>query len=133
MSRFVSRIRSGHYKPTEARKNIDKSIDKSIDNASIIEEKSLDIPDDKIKPTKSTLIRQQPVTKKSPRVQKKLSENGSASMNAQESVCHSPETVKREIPGRRKPAQPEPSRQWHDSKCNSIDEDDDRFYTAIES
>ncbi|XP_052783407.1 cytosolic phospholipase A2-like isoform X2 [Mya arenaria] len=38
----------------------------------------------------------------------------------------------RDVPGRRKPQQPEKARLWHDSKCNSIDDDDDRFFTAVE-
>ena len=130
LSRFVSRIRSGHYKPTDARKNIDNSIEKG---STIVEEKSIDIADAKIKTVKTTLTRQQPVSKKSPRPAKKVSENGSAAMNGQDKQSETTVPTKREIPGRRKPAQPAAGLQWQDTKCNSIDEDDDRFYTAVES
>ena len=129
----MSRIRSGNFKPAEARKNIDHSVEKD----SIIEERSIDVADAPIKSVRATLTRQQVLTKKSPRAAKKLSENGSGSIpvNGAQNPNNDLETEKREIPGRRKPRQPELGKQWQDSKCNSIDEDDedDRFFTAVES
>ena len=131
LSRFVSRIRSGAFKPTEARKNIDHSMEKQ----SIIEEQSVDLLDPDIKPTRSTLSRQAAVTKNSPRPVKKVSENGSkpVTQNGSSDRSEDDSVNSRDIPGRRKPRQPEAGAHWHDSRCNSIDDDeDDRFYTAIE-
>lgn len=129
----MSRIRSGNFKPAEARKNIDHSVEKD----SIIEEQSIDVADVPVKPVRATLTRQQVLTKKSPRPAKKLAENGSGSLpvNGAQNHNNGLETEIRDIPGRRKPRQPELGKQWQDSKCNSIDEDDDddRFFTAIES
>ena len=133
LSRFVSRIRSGHFRPTDARKNIDQSTEKQ----SIIEEPSVDLMEPNIKPVKSTLTRQTAVLKKSPRPENKVTENGSKSlsMNGSHDQIKQNSAEKREIPGRRKPRQPEAGARWQDSRCNSIDddEDDDRFYTAMES
>ena len=132
LSRFVSRIRSGHFRPTEARKNIDHSMDKQ----SIIEEQSVDLVEPNLKPVKSTLSRQVAVTKNSPRPVTKVTENGSTSvsLNGSNEQTEEENSAKpRDIPGRRKPRQPEAGAHWQDSRCNSIDDDeDDRFYTAIE-
>lgn len=132
LSRFVSRIRSGQFRPTEARKNIDNSVERQ----SIVEEQSLDVADAAIKLEKSTLTRQTAVNKKSPRPVKRVPENGNESVSVNGNHNETNQTLQqtREIPGRRKPPQPESGRQWHDQRCNSIDDDeDDRFYTATSS
>lgn len=121
LSRFLSRIRSGRYSVSEARKGIDKSIDEEI-----ITEESANVSN-KEPNANGRMRRQHAISRKLP------NEKGRASLsepaNAQEENAE-----KREIPGRRKPKQPEKSLLWHDSRCFSIDEDDDsQFHTAIQS
>lgn len=123
LSRFVSRIRSGNYSASDAAKDLEKD--------TIAEEKSVDIPDGGGNFSKSnTLMRQRAITKKSPRPERKNDEetNGDTSSTGLDVT-----TEYREIPGRRKPRQPEAQKLWQDGKCNSIDEGEELFFTAVSS
>lgn len=155
LSTFVSRIKSGRFSRKDAARSIDKTFEE------IQEEKgnfSVDIPDGPTAASNSTYGsyvngRQQPndvangndgktfrrkgaLSKKSPLNSKSLNiledKNGHSDTMPFASVDHLEEAQKRDIPGRRKPQQPEKARLWQDSKCNSIDDnDEDQFFTAV--
>ncbi|KAL4219877.1 Cytosolic phospholipase A2 [Mactra antiquata] len=128
LSRFLSRIRSGRYSASEARKNIDQTIDldDSIDEKPVVEE---------VEPKVSSRnfsnggLRRQGVSRKA-----NFKMQGFALSTAVEEDESVDEPIKREIPGRRKQTQPDKARLWQDSKCNSIDDDEEsQFFTAIQS
>jgi len=134
LSKFLSRIASGRFSTTEARRGIDKSIEEET----ISEENtgnSVDIPDGRA--VADRLKRKGGFTKKYPtRNGKSLSVIGSVDVrdNGQDSEngTDNGNVETRDIPGRRKPKQHERAAQWHDTRCFSLDEDDDQFYTAIQ-
>lgn len=122
LSKFLSRLKSGRYSAGDAKKGIDKSIEEET----ITEETSSDVSDGPV--VNDRLKRKGGFTKKY------VSRNGRTMTSEGGTEGKSEEDVeKREIPGRRKP---KPT-QWHDTRCNSLDEDDDdinsQFFTAAES
>lgn len=130
LSKFLSRLTSGRYSATEAKKGIDKSIEEET----ITEEtSSVDSTDSPV--ISDRLKRKGGFTKKYPtRNGKSLSKafTESVDINSENSTGNGVVET-REIPGRRKPRQHERAAQWHDTRCFSLDEDDDQFYTAIQS
>lgn len=122
LSRFVSRIRSGRYSVSEAKKGIDKSIE---EEHVIIDEVETEDQNGDIH---KTFKRQLAISRKNPKMA--TTALSVVAANALENVA----AEKRDIPGRRKPVQPEKSKLWQDSRCFSIDEDDDsQFHTAMQS
>lgn len=120
LSRFLSRIRSGRFSVNDARKGIDKSIE---EEDTIVEETSKDTFTAPDLPIDRTFMRTRAISRKF--VNKTLSLPADETGESAE---------RREIPGRRKPMQPEKAQLWQDSKCNSIDEEDDsQYYTAMQS
>ena len=130
LSKFVSRIRSGRYSTTEARKDIDKS----TDTETITEERTVDLEEENKETdgslnASSRLQRKVGMTKRSPRPLRKTEEETTENT---ESSSDLPDGAKRDIPGRRRPRQPDFT--WQDTKCNSIDEGDEdntQFFTAV--
>lgn len=123
LSRFLSRIRSGRYSASEARKGIDKSIEEETIN----EEATNGSFSAKDSSFNGKFKRQAAISRKLP------NKNGGLSLS-EPSNQEDEDAERREIPGRRKPLQPEKGRQWADSRCFSIDEDDgSQFYTAIQT
>lgn len=140
LSRFVSRVRSGRYSISEAKKDIDKPLE---NDSPIVEEKSFDIPDGPEKPTDSnklfisrkTAIRKTTKTAGNGNGFSAVSIDPESKLDrlSQQSVKDSSEHMEaREIPGRRRPIQPDSAKLWQDSKCNSIDEGD-QFFSAVGS
>ncbi|XP_045200375.1 cytosolic phospholipase A2-like isoform X2 [Mercenaria mercenaria] len=127
LSRFLSRIRSGRYSVSDACKGIDKSIEEE----SIAEESKNGNLSSKDTNTSATFRRQQAVSRKNP------NRLGNSSLSVATEVSTELEeeyAEKRDIPGRRKPLQPEKARQWQDNRCFSIDDDEDsQFYTAVQT
>ncbi|KAH3870513.1 hypothetical protein DPMN_033701 [Dreissena polymorpha] len=153
LSKFLSRIHSGRFSKRDAAKHLSESIDdipeetpRGVDAPDNVPDKHQYLPVTSENIPKITRTRA--ITRKSP-----LSNGSYKSLNAETSQNtlglpissmsldvsgaskEDQDTALRDIPGRRKPMQPEKSKQWQDSKCNSIDEDDGdaRFFTAIES
>ncbi|XP_060607580.1 cytosolic phospholipase A2-like isoform X2 [Ruditapes philippinarum] len=130
LSRFLSRIRSGRYSVSDARKGIDKSIEE--ENITFTEEPKNGTVNRNESNAQPSFRRQQAISRKN---QKQF---GSGALSVATEVSTEQEieseTEKREIPGRRKPLQPEKARQWQDNRCFSIDDDDEsQFYTAAQT
>ncbi|XP_052265882.1 cytosolic phospholipase A2-like isoform X2 [Dreissena polymorpha] len=153
LSKFLTRIHSGRFSIKDAGKDLSQSIE-DIPEEPLRGEDGPDNAPDQHQPLPLTsedvpkLKRTRAITKKHPisngafksfnagSSQKTLTlPISSMSLDVSEASREEQDSTLRDIPGRRKPMQPEKSKQWQDSKCNSIDEDDGdpRFYTAIES
>lgn len=137
LSKFLSRLKSGRFSASEARKGIDKSIEEET----ITEETTaVDVSDSPV--INDRIKRKGGFSKRNPLKNGKTPTLTLATMDindrqeTQDTGSEDTVAERREIPGRRKPRQHERAAQWHDTRCFSLDEDDDtnsQFFTAVQA